>query len=321
MDKKPIGGYFEWEFPNLKEFTLHNNAVFVNSGKHALEYVLRGLGNVKKVYIPYFTCVDVVFPIERLNIPYNFYHINERLEIQDNINLNEGEYIIATNYYGIKDSYVRNLFLKYKERLIIDNAHALWCPAIKDCHQIYSPRKSIGMPDGGLVVSPIQKYEKTLPVDKSYDRCSQLLKRLELNPSEGYSDYKLNGKKNIDTPLSQMSAISRKILCSVGLDSIRNKRIKNFELLHNALGYMNELEIPPMNSFAAPLVYPFFIKDNNLRSKLIQNNIFVATYWPNVFDWCNENDIEYKLAKYIHPLPCDQRYGEEDMERIVKLIK
>lgn len=68
------------------------------------------------------------------------------------------------------------------------------------------------------------------------------------------------------------------------------------------------------------MVYPYLTDVADLRNKLIENKVFVATYWPNVFDWCKESDIEYKLAKYIFPLPCDQRYGEEDMERIINLI-
>lgn len=43
-------------------------------------------------------------------------------------------------------------------------------------------------------------------------------------------------------------------------------------------------------------------------------------YWPNVLEWCDENDIEYKLMKNVLPLPCDQRYGEEDMNKIYELI-
>jgi len=46
----------------------------------------------------------------------------------------------------------------------------------------------------------------------------------------------------------------------------------------------------------------------------------VATYWPNVFNWCENKTLEFDLAKNILPLPIDQRYGSEEMERIVELI-
>lgn len=69
------------------------------------------------------------------------------------------------------------------------------------------------------------------------------------------------------------------------------------------------------------MIYPYWSDDDSLRKKFIEHRTYVATYWPNVVEWCCENDIEYKLTKYMLPLPCDQRYGEEDMERIITLIK
>lgn len=69
------------------------------------------------------------------------------------------------------------------------------------------------------------------------------------------------------------------------------------------------------------MVYPYLTDDAGMRNKLIENKVFVAKYWPNVLEWCGENDIEYKLTKYMLPLPCDQRYGEEDMERIIQIIE
>ena len=58
-----------------------------------------------------------------------------------------------------------------------------------------------------------------------------------------------------------------------------------------------------------------------LKKRLIDNKIFVATYWPNVLEWCKEDDIEYKLCKSIIPIPIDQRYGKEDMNRILEIIQ
>ena len=76
-----------------------------------------------------------------------------------------------------------------------------------------------------------------------------------------------------------------------------------------------------MNGNTVPMAYPYWTNDDSLRKKLIDNRTYVATYWPNVLEWCGENDIEYKLTKYMLPLPCDQRYGNEDVERIFKIIK
>ena len=74
-----------------------------------------------------------------------------------------------------------------------------------------------------------------------------------------------------------------------------------------------------MDQFQCPLVYPFW-SDNGQKKQLIDAEIFVATYWPNVFEWTKPSDLEYELANNVVCTPIDQRYSEEDMERIVKEI-
>lgn len=318
---EPIGGYFEWEFPPARKKELHKNAVYLNSGRHALEYILLGLQNVKCLWIPYFTCDVVLQPLQKLNIPYKFYRINTDLELVEHLELGDGEYLLYTNYYGIKDAYCNQIAEKYGNRAIIDNAQALFCKSIVGTNQFYSPRKFLGMPDGGMAVTNFPNTDNQLPVDQSFDRCSHLLKRLELIPAEGYSDFKENSKKIAVAPLSRMSEISRKIFKSADLEFIKKRRRENFETLHKGLGDSNRLNIPSLDSFECPLVYPYWSDDVELKKNLIENNIFVATYWPNVFEWCKPDDLEYNLASNVVCIPIDQRYEIEDMDRIVKEIE
>lgn len=315
---KPIGGYFEWEFPNSNKQILHKDAVYLNSGRHALEYILKGLGSVKFLWIPYFTCEVVLQPLKNLNISYKFYKINKELEIDKEIILNEDEYLLYTNYYGIKDIYANQLAKKYGNKLIIDNAQALFYRASTEVNQFYSPRKFMGMPDGGLAITKFRDYSNTLPLDKSNNRCSHLLKRMELPPEESYKDFKENDAKISNIELSRMSPISKAIYYSANFESIKEKRKKNFAFLHKELESKNLLKFSSLDDFSCPLIYPYYIKNGNLiRKKLIEKQIYVATYWPNVFEWCNIDDLEYDLTDNIVCIPIDQRYESNDMERIV----
>ena len=63
------------------------------------------------------------------------------------------------------------------------------------------------------------------------------------------------------------------------------------------------------------------IPNINLKKELISKNIFVATYWPNVFEWTKPEDIEYKIAESVVCIPIDQRYGKEEMGLIIKEIQ
>jgi hypothetical protein len=53
-----------------------------------------------------------------------------------------------------------------------------------------------------------------------------------------------------------------------------------------------------------------------IKKALAAKKIFVPTLWQEVTEMGQE--LEAELAKNILPLPCDQRYGKEDMERIAE---
>lgn len=315
----PIGGYFELELLERGKCPF-GEGVLLNSGRNALEYILLAMGDVRRLFVPYYTCDVVLEPLHKLSIPYTFYHINQNLELSSLPSLKNDEYLIYTNYFGIKDEYVKMLADRYALHLIVDNAQALFARPIEGVNTIYSPRKYVGLPDGGIVycVKHIDnaKYEQ----DVSYGRCSHLLKRIDLDPSEGYGDFKANSAQLIGQPIKRMSKLTKRLLCTVDFGTIKIKRRKNFEFLHEHLVGKNNFIIPSLSTFACPMVYPYLTNDASLRQKLIDNKIFVATYWPNVKDWTTEDMLENELMERLLPIPCDQRYGMEEMNSIVRMI-
>lgn len=316
----PIGGYFELELPVCGGF-LHDDGVLLNSGRNALEYVLRALGGVSHVHIPYYTCDVILEPLDKLGIPYSFYHVNQNLEFDELPTLQNDEFLIYTNYFGIKDEYVKTLARSYGSQLIVDNAQAWFSQPIMGINTIYSPRKFVGIPDGGVAYCIKNTDEKSYEQDVSYDRCSHLLKRMDIGSSEGYADFKSNSNKLSGQPIKLMSNMTRKMLSSIDFEVVKNRRRENFKYLQEHLENMNCLETPSINTFACPMVYPYLTNDLSLRQRLIENKVFVATYWPNVFEWCKPEDWEYKLAESTVFIPIDQRYGVEDMKRIIDTIK
>jgi hypothetical protein len=117
-----------------------------------------------------------------------------------------------------------------------------------------------------------------------------------------------------------MSKLTQRIMQSIDYEVAAKNRRENFMTLRNALLCHNELELQ-LDEETVPLVYPLYTPIEGLREKLIANKVFVARYWPNVLEWTTKEDIEYLLAYQMQPLPIDQRYGREDMERIINIIK
>lgn len=317
---REIGGYFEIEIPRTNQKFLHSDGYLVNSGRHALEYILMALSEtVQKIWLPYYTCEVVLQPIKRLGIKYEYYHTNFNLEIETLPELQAGEYVIVNNYFGIKDAYVSRLASHYGERLIIDNAQAWYAPVLMGIKCFYSPRKFFGLPDGGVAFTDSAELS-ILEQDYSAERCSHLLKRIDENATAGYADFRTNSDIFNRDNIKRMSKLTKSLLSSINMEKAKETRLTNFCFLAEYLDNKNMLNLPTVKSFSCPLAYPFMSTDSGLRKRLIENKVFVATYWPNVLKSCSNNSPEYQLAEYILPLPIDQRYSKEEMQTIIDII-
>lgn len=315
-----IGGYFglelgakNFEYPFL-------NSPGLNSGRHAFEFILKNLDDKPdKIYIPYYTCEVVLEPLKRLGIEYEFYHINQNLEIEKEILLKDNEYIVVNNYFGIKDAYIDRISYRYRHKLIVDSAQAFFAPKLKDIKMFFSPRKFIGVADGGYF-SPMYDIGSIENQDYSTNRSTHLFRRIDSGAESGFKEFQLDDDTLSDEPIKKMSELTKRILESTDCKRIIERRRLNFKILHKALASDNKLDIPNISSFKCPMVYPLWTENETLRKKLIASKIYVATYWPNVKSWCDEDSLEYEFSQKLIPLPIDQRCEESDMRRIIKNI-
>lgn len=315
-----IGGYFELANMDLDKGNLPVDGICLNSARNALEYILLQLPKIEVVYLPIFTCDAVLEPLNKLNVRYKFYHINYKFEIDENIELGESSYIVVNNYYGIKDDYVLKLSKKIGDKLIIDNAQALFSPMIRGVKSFYSPRKFIGVADGGIAVGVLDNFCSTYDVDTT-EHDSHLLLRKERGAEFGFGAYQENEKTLCNQPIRTMSLKTRYVLSHLNYNNIVEIRRKNYSILNSALCSSNELLLPKIDTFKCPMVFPYKVKDGNIiREKLRKNRIYVARYWANVSDWCCEDDIEVDMSENIIPLPIDQRYGEYEMNKILEVL-
>lgn len=312
-----IGGYFELEL--RKGVSLHPNAIALNSGKNCLEFLLLHK-HYTKVYVPYYTCDVVYKPFAKLGIPYEFYSVDCNFEPTNLPNLKNGEAFLYTNYFGLKQDYVRCLAKRYDDKLIVDNAQAYYAKPIKGVNTYYSPRKFVGVPDGGFLYMDGVKDTSMLEHSTSYGRIGHLVKRIDLSAEEAYQDFKREDESLVDEPIMLISKLTQAVLESIDNREICTKRRENYNYLHTRLKNINLLNVE-LPEEAIPMVYPLYVEDaGGLRSRLINEHIYCATYWPNVLRQCEEEKIDYQLAKNIIPLPIDQRYGEKEMKQIITYL-
>ena len=314
MDKA-IGGYFELEINSGTE--LYSNLKKFNTARNALKYILIA-HNVKVLYLPKFTCEALYESFIGLDIEIKRYEVDKNLEICFNdLHFDKYTYLLYTNYFGIKDKYIDSL-IDFIPNLIIDNAQALFSKPMKNIPTVYSPRKFVGVCDGGYL-SGSRRVHLDLKLDVSNDRMSHLLIRTEIDAEMGYSEFIQNETTLEYQPIKKMSILTQRLLASLDYEFIKKRRKVNFEFLHSKLGKKNILKIDNINGLV-PISYPFWTEDDGLRQRLKENRIYTPTYWPNCLLENSENSITYKLSNEIVHLPIDQRYDLDEMKKIIKTI-
>jgi hypothetical protein len=227
---------------------------------------------------------------------------------------------LYTNYFGVMNGTVREVKKKFGN-VIIDNSQAFFARPLRNVPTFYSPRKFFGLPDGGFAYSK-GALQVNGRKETSIDRFRHLLQRIEQDPESAYNLFKSNEARLNNLPIRRMSTLTHRLMRNIDFKRASRQREENFRFLHNHLKNLNEFSgILERGKINGPMVYPFLRKGNTkLRRKLIKNRIYVATYWPNVYDLVKRNSWEHYLADNLIPIPVDQRYSIPDMGTILHEI-
>lgn len=301
-----IGGYFELELRQGEHY--HKDALRLNTARNCFEYILRAR-KYTKVYIPYYTCEVMLEPLNKCNVAYDFYHINEQLEPVEVFHLEPSEAFLYTNYYGLKQQCVAQLATQYGKQLIVDNAQAFFADPIQGIDTFYSARKFFGVADGAYLYTDAH-LDIELEQDQSYARMAHLLKRADIDAEAGYADFRKNDDALCGEPIKKMSRLTEKILCSIDYDKVHSIRRHNYQLFETKLGSSNKIHFI-LEEGSVPMIYPYWT-NVCIRENLINKRIYTATYWQNVLDWTNVGDIENILTQMLIPLPININETEVD---------
>lgn len=321
MMEREFGGYLPLELNQGNELFDRYNDVHIarfNSGRASIVAAAKSV-NTKKLYIPYYNCDVVQKALDLYCIPYEKYFIDEKL-VPKIDPVGSDEWILYVNYFGTSNEEKPIQIARKYKNVIFDNTQAFFMKPVLDgnCMNVYSPRKFIGLVDGGyLVWSGERKVDESYPMDISWERAGFLFKSIELGTNAAYKD-NLDSKICLSEGIKKMSVLTQKMLKSVEYDDIAEKRHRNYQVLINKFKNINELRLP-MEGYA-PFVYPLVVNDPSLRNKVVSHKIYTPQWWKYLLDEVPADSIEAYLSKWLLPLPVDQRYTEDDMNEMADMI-
>lgn len=311
---KELGGYLELEHFSGREY--HEGLLALDSARNALAYLIEAR-SIKRLWIPSLLCGSVATVAKQNGVDINAYPIDEDfLPVRSSMDVEPDDYVYLVDYYGLlPDESISAAAAAYPGHLIVDEVMAFFRRPLPGVDTIYSCRKFFGVSDGAYL-STDASLDRELERDESWDKMGFVLGRFERPASEFYAESKKNNSRFRDHGVRLMSPITQNLLRAIDYEGVLDRRRRNFAVLRSGLDDVNKLCFPdPLG----PFMYPFFMEEGRLvRSELHRKKIYVPMLW----DWAeNAPGFAGLYANDILPLPLDQRYNEDDMARIVEVVR
>jgi hypothetical protein len=313
---------------------LAGRRLLLSTGRSAFTLLTRTL-RPATVWLPSYLCGVVMgaFPAQLTRV--RFYAVDESLRIADTDWLREiqaGDMVVFIDYFGFNQWSDSGAEARKRGAWIVEDAwQALLNERFCDYshYVIFSPRKFVGVPDGGILLAQgdTSLPEQNFPAPPTRwwieaFTASQLRAEFDRHGGERRW-FELFRKTGAEGPLEpyRMSELSQLILeNAIDFAGVSRRRRDNFRLLARALPELAMfVELPDE---VVPLGFPIRLAERDrVRQALFEEQIYPPTHWPLDGFIPKEFSTSHALAGKILTLPCDQRYGEDDIERMVALVK
>ncbi len=293
------------------------------SARAALAALLRDAG-ARRIWLPAYICTSLFEGAKASGATVRFYRLDDGLE-PDAAGLSReiaaGDAVLGVDYFGFAAPAFCDLRRRFDDLLWIeDRAQALepgpaWGEVL-----IYSPRKLLGVADGGLLVANQPLPRPALPAKPDLWAPEEARAR----DPEGRSPeswYPLFGAREAGLGPSPAAATSRTLraLSSTLMAPESSARRANWRQLAEGLA---DLALRPERELdVAPLAFPIVVEDaQGLQGALARERIWAPRHWAELPNEAGDFPGEHALAQRLLSLPCDPRYGPADMARLIEAV-
>ena len=351
--KKEIGSIFPLSDAVLskaesEKASFKGDRLYYSLCREALYDIAKALGeSPNTVLIPAYTCQTVITPFEEAGWHCEYYSISRSLRIDvhsltELVEKHHPTLVVVHPYFGMDlDENEKALLTMIKQQgvdIVVDLTQCLF--SIEDylfaSFIVASYRKWMPIPDGGYLKSLSQKVVISQPESENSEFFEREIAAMYLR-----GQYFENGQqrtKAISVRLSKaadfiaesnivphkMSFVAYNLIQNENLELNQKSRFDNYSYL-----YHNILENDKISKVCkdinvvttAPLYFTIYVKDRfELQRLLAQDSIYAPVIWPVEDERVLiDEDVKY-IYNHLLAIPCDQRYDENDMQRVVEII-
>ena len=318
-----IGSFLELQLPKGRElYNQETGIARLNTGRMGILHAFRVTG-CKRIWIPIYQCDSIRETFEKMGVEMCFYHQDRSFTPLD-ISASDDDAVLLVNYFGVMSHDRMVELAKNYKHSIIDCAQAFFCKPVGNALTVYSCRKFVGAPDGAYVIgTDAQKFVEEYPQCYSSDTASYLLKRIEYGcEGKGYKARSLNEHRIDSENCMKMSKLTRTLMDAEDYAYNKQKRRENFAYAHQLLKDINKIKpMMYMDEDTVPMVYPLVVEDDNLIQRLFAAKHFQGHWWSYICEEQPKECFEYWISRYVIPVTIDQRYGKDEINYLVNVIK
>lgn len=319
------------------------DGVYAISGRTAIDLILQDLLKrrpIRSVLMPAWCCDSMLAPFIDRNIQVKFYDVSlgtnaPGYSLPDTDLADVTDILYLTNYFGYENTLSLETVKRYKEQgsiILYDRTHSflmdddLYCKMAD--YTFASIRKWMGVVGGAVVEGltdkpslkdcPYAPIKEVAMLDKFcyLQGDEQIVKQNFLNAFGEFGHHLAADYRDYE-----MDSLSYTLYKQENFVAMKAKRKDNAAYLHSHLKGVRFLA--ELTYGATPLFVPVFFKNKELRDSvrkhLTENQIYCPIHWPKP----QQIPVGYQANEIYDTelsLICDQRYGIEEMERIVTLI-
>ena len=333
-----IGGMFP--LPDMLKFGhspppfLDGRTLTLVNGQSSIRVLIEGL-KPPNVWLPSYLCDSVLEAARRDGTRVRFYALDYDLAISSPEWLDEvrrGDVVVFIDFFGFPCNVSDIDRARAQGAWVLEDAcQALLTGGVtrKADFVVFSPRKFLGVPDGGILKLNCEVEFRGVghedpPIDWWLRAVEASVLRREFDIYGGNRRwFELFQESEEEAPLGDyaMSDFSRTLLMHCfDYAQISTRRRTNYAALSEALPRFAMFRNLPAD--VVPLGFPMRTeKRDHLQQGLFAHEIYPAVHWPVEGIIPLEFSASHRLAADILTLPCDQRYDVDDMGRIAELVQ
>lgn len=335
--REPIGGVFALEEPVrqadgetlLERWSKGAAAVHLfHNARSALSHILDTL-QPSRLWLPAYLCPEILQAVPD-DLTLLYYPVGSALEPNFEVLESEtraGDAVLGIAYFGRPQPPVWRSMAERRQDIlwIEDYAQALDTGrGPLSSLRIYSPRKLLGAPDGGILVDTDGKVPAPvleLPGDTKF---IEPYRMRATDPAGQHNEHWYAAFRSVEAAMAvsnkAMSAKSRRILAQTAIAPMAKARRRNYQTLLEALPSHALFGDLPIDW--APLGFPMRFQDaGGLCARLAEHRVFAPRHWRNLPSPESDFPEEHALSRSLLTLPCDQRYNEEGMRFMAELVE